>query len=78
MLCSSAESAPQAEEAVSIGPEPDPEYINAELISGGSDAKSSMTVGTYPTAAALAASVAAYEPELAPSMVAMNSWTAAA
>ena len=77
MVCSSADMLAHADEAVSIGPEPGPAYIKPELISGGSDAKSSMSA-TYPTAAALAASVAAYEPELAPSMVAMNSWTAAA
>jgi hypothetical protein len=78
MVCSSADSRAQAEEAVSIGPGPAPEYISAELSSGGSEAKSSMAVATYPTTAALAASVVAYEPELMPSMVAMNSWTAAA
>ena len=51
--------------ASSIGADPGPEYIRAELISGGNAAKSSMvSPGAQRVAAALAASVAAYDPAL--------------
>ncbi|CFA91343.1 Uncharacterised protein [Mycobacterium tuberculosis] len=35
MVCNSAASASQAAAAASIGPEPGPAYISAELTSGG-------------------------------------------
>ncbi|BBC65872.1 hypothetical protein MMRN_27680 [Mycobacterium marinum] len=44
MTRSSAARPFQAEAAASIGAEPGPEYIRAELISGGSVAKSRLTV----------------------------------
>jgi hypothetical protein len=39
-VCNSAASPSQAAAAASIGPDPGPSYIRAELISGGKNAKS--------------------------------------
>jgi hypothetical protein len=58
----------QAAPAARNGPDPAPEYIRAELISGSNAVKSNMTPPSHAprrAAAALAASVAAYEPPLA-------------
>jgi hypothetical protein len=60
----------QAAAAASIGPDPGPAYINPELTSGGSAAKSSIynLPKNKPVAIALAASVAAYDPALVPNV----------
>ena len=64
MLSSSLASDSQAAAAASIGSEPGPEYINAELTSGGSAAKSTPMNAAQPIEAALAASVIPYEAPL--------------
>jgi hypothetical protein len=78
----SAASPFQAAAAVRSGAEPGPEYILAELISGGSMPKSIIAVIAehlpHAVEIALAASVAAYEWALAPSMFTNSSWIAAA
>jgi hypothetical protein len=54
-----------ADAVATIGPEPAPEYIRAELTSGGNIAKSSIAVMVTPLKRAvmvLVASVAAYDP----------------
>ena len=63
----SAPNEAQAAAAASIGPEPGPAYIRAELISGGKPPKSMLKpLRAQRAAMALAASVAAYEPALVP------------
>jgi hypothetical protein len=65
----SAANASQADAADSIEPGPGPAYIRAELTSGGNAPKSmAEPSAVYSAAAALAASVAAYDPALTPSV----------
>ena len=59
----------QDEAAANIEPNPGPAYIRAELTSGGNAPKSMAEPSSvYSAAAALAASVAAYDPALTPSV----------
>ena len=70
MDCNSAANPFQAVAAASIDPDPGPAYIRAELISGGKAPKSiADPSAAYSAAAALAASVAAYDPALIPSVL---------
>jgi hypothetical protein len=72
--CNSVANPSQAEAAASIGPDPGPAYIRAELISGGKPPKSIMKLSlAQSAAAALAASVAAYDPPLVASVLTNNS-----
>ena len=65
--CNSAAGPVQAEAAASSGADPGPEYIRAELISGG-NAPKSITLIRYRVAIWLAASVAAYDSALVDSV----------
>ena len=69
MDCNSVANPSQAEAAANIGPDPGPAYIRAEFNSGGNAPKSMAEPSVaYSAAAALAASAAAYEPALVPSV----------